>query len=372
MDNNAKDVMLAVFNSLNERPIAYHRAYARLTGSTTAGLLLSQLIYWSVKMGHAEFWKTNEELEEETGLSRKEMLSAKKKIVAYFKIQIKGIPAKTFYTLNLTVLIESLGELYGDNKQSQKGTTSSPKRGQLAVPKGDSHICITETTTETTDIEKDTPLSIPPVEHPSPGVDLEGESDSIKTLMGRFKEFWEAYPKKKSKGQAERAWKQIKPDQALLETMLGSIGVAKRSLDWQKEGGQYIPHPATWLRAKGWEDGKDVLPNAEGGVRSPQAIPVTPEVQDTIYRLTGRGIKVGPGEVRRIEALIKSEGCLPQDFRGNSFVLACEHALSEAKRRVAGILSTNELGRLASETLERLKRGQATELAGPPERRAGR
>jgi hypothetical protein len=29
---------------------------------------------------------------------------------------------------------------------------------------------------------------------------------------------------------------------------------AKRSRDWIKESGQYIPYPATWLNAKGWED----------------------------------------------------------------------------------------------------------------------
>ena len=24
--------------------------------------------------------------------------------------------------------------------------------------------------------------------------------------------------------------------------------------EWKKDGGKYIPHPATWLRARGWED----------------------------------------------------------------------------------------------------------------------
>jgi len=25
-------------------------------------------------------------------------------------------------------------------------------------------------------------------------------------------------------------------------------------VDWRKDSGQFIPHPATWLNAKGWED----------------------------------------------------------------------------------------------------------------------
>jgi hypothetical protein len=36
--------------------------------------------------------------------------------------------------------------------------------------------------------------------------------------------------------------------------MLLAIERAKTSKDWTKDGGQYIPYPATWLRAKGWED----------------------------------------------------------------------------------------------------------------------
>jgi len=70
-----------------------------------------------------------------------------------------------------------------------------------------------------------------------------------------FARFWAAYPKKKSKGQAEKAFAKIKPSEQLLVAMLAAIGQAKTSKDWTKDAGQYIPHPATWLNAKGWEDG---------------------------------------------------------------------------------------------------------------------
>jgi hypothetical protein len=36
--------------------------------------------------------------------------------------------------------------------------------------------------------------------------------------------------------------------------MLESLDRAKRSADWVKDAGQFIPYPATWLNAKGWED----------------------------------------------------------------------------------------------------------------------
>lgn len=67
-----------------------------------------------------------------------------------------------------------------------------------------------------------------------------------------FAEFWSAYPKKVAKGDAEKAWKKHKPD---LDRCLAALDIAKRSLDWTKDGGQFIPYPATWLNGKRWEDG---------------------------------------------------------------------------------------------------------------------
>lgn len=73
--------------------------------------------------------------------------------------------------------------------------------------------------------------------------------------MKSFPKFWDAYPKKKNKGDAEKAWKSVKPTDELLTQILEAVEVAKRGDDWRKESGKYIPYPASWLRAKGWEDG---------------------------------------------------------------------------------------------------------------------
>ncbi len=69
-----------------------------------------------------------------------------------------------------------------------------------------------------------------------------------------FDEFWESYPKKRRKGQAERAWVKTNPDDALFAQIIEGLERARKSRDWIKEGGQYVPYPATWLNAKGWED----------------------------------------------------------------------------------------------------------------------
>lgn len=69
-----------------------------------------------------------------------------------------------------------------------------------------------------------------------------------------FARWWDAYPKKRAKGDALKVWKALKPDAALVDRMVAAVDVAKATRDWQKDGGQFIPYPATWLRRQGWED----------------------------------------------------------------------------------------------------------------------
>ena len=69
-----------------------------------------------------------------------------------------------------------------------------------------------------------------------------------------FDAFWSAYPKKKARDAAKRAWNKRNPDQALLDTMLAAIRVQARSDDWVRGGGRFIPYPATWLNGARWTD----------------------------------------------------------------------------------------------------------------------
>jgi len=69
-----------------------------------------------------------------------------------------------------------------------------------------------------------------------------------------FAEFWSAYPLKKAKATAENAWAKLKPSAELQAAILSAIAAHKLSADWQRDGGQYIPHPTTWLNQRRWED----------------------------------------------------------------------------------------------------------------------
>lgn len=74
----------------------------------------------------------------------------------------------------------------------------------------------------------------------------------------RFDEFWQAYPKRVAKGDAKKAWLKLRPSKELLARIVKAIGEQKKSEQWRRDRGQFIPYPATWLRADRWEDEVEV------------------------------------------------------------------------------------------------------------------
>lgn len=77
----------------------------------------------------------------------------------------------------------------------------------------------------------------------------------------RFAIFWKAYPKKVAKDAARKAFEKREVDDSLLSTMLDAICAQSRSEGWQKDGGQFIPHPSTWLNEGRWQDEGVALPS---------------------------------------------------------------------------------------------------------------
>jgi hypothetical protein len=102
------------FESLLDRPIAFHRCFVTLTGSIPAALMLSQAIYWSKRTtkGSAWFYKTQKEWEEETGLSRTEQDSARRKLrdLGFWFEDRRDVPAKLYFRVDAQKLQSRLQE----------------------------------------------------------------------------------------------------------------------------------------------------------------------------------------------------------------------------------------------------------------------
>jgi len=101
----------------------------------------------------------------------------------------------------------------------------------------------TETETET-----ETEKRIPP----NP---LKNRSASSKTpaqhYAPEFEGFWSEYPRKTGKGGAYKAWGKANPP---LDACLCALVWQKKSDQWTRDGGQFIPLPATWINQRRWED----------------------------------------------------------------------------------------------------------------------
>ena len=77
-----------------------------------------------------------------------------------------------------------------------------------------------------------------------------------------FGEFWGAYPRKTAKANALKSWLKIKPDKPLAQRIILAVREQAKSPQWTRDDGQYIPHPATWLNQRRWEDETEPSPSA--------------------------------------------------------------------------------------------------------------
>ena len=77
-------------------------------------------------------------------------------------------------------------------------------------------------------------------------------------MLEEFEKWWKLYPRKLAKGDARKAWKQTAKIRPPMEKLVRALIVARASEQWTRDGGQYIPYPATWLRGERWDDVHEV------------------------------------------------------------------------------------------------------------------
>ena len=105
---------------LTDRPIAYHAVLAKAVGSATAGIFLSQLLYWTPRAHDKEGWiyKTQKDIYEETALTRWEQESARKVLrkagstpgrTGVLEEKRAGVPSRLYFRINMAAIVQLLG-----------------------------------------------------------------------------------------------------------------------------------------------------------------------------------------------------------------------------------------------------------------------
>jgi len=136
-----------------------------------------------------------------------------------------------------------------------------------------------------------------------------------------FLSFWAAYPKKKEKDAAWRAWqKAVK--KAEPKTIIDAVEKHKSSTEWQSG---YIKYPATWLNKGCWDD--EIAPQSTNnpalplGTNSGQTS-TTARLRRLEHRIIGDQ-EIDPYEIRDLSAVVSADA-LSYSKRVYDWLKTCE------------------------------------------------
>ena len=215
------------------------------------GELASEYSYWEIqdKLEDGYFYSTVDNIEENTTLSEYEQRKVMNKLkdMGIIEIKVKGLPAKRY----IRIIEEQLLEILSIN--TLKNSVSSSLKTQELLPeklKGNNN-----------NINKNKEIRINNNIYMSEGVE---KAEPVKDYEEKFNIFYKAYPKKVAKTKVLSWFKSNKPKDDLFELMMKKLEIFKKSYNWNKDNGQYIPNPTTWLNQKRWEDEIEITTNLGG------------------------------------------------------------------------------------------------------------
>lgn len=85
----------------------------------------------------------------------------------------------------------------------------------------------------------------------------------MEVILSDFDSFWQAYPNKKAKGAARRAF-----NTAIKRAEFGQIIAGLEAYKANKEPWRTWMHPATWLNGECWDDEYETAPEVAAAFRS--------------------------------------------------------------------------------------------------------
>lgn len=158
---------------------------------------------------------------------------------------VEPVPAKVaeLMTIPPDDAIDGVGDANGGPVES----TTSPDPDADVVDSGAGGSPLDSgTNTETKEITTETTIE-PPIP-PERGQVASAAPDGFR----RFWDAWPKHPRKVARRQCLRKWC-ANDLEASADRIVQAVEAAKRSRDWTKDGGQYVPMPLTWLNQGRWE-----------------------------------------------------------------------------------------------------------------------
>ena len=256
--NQTQSEIGKLVKELTERPIAVQPIYKKLTGSWSAAILISQIMYWSKKVDRA-FYKTDEEFAEELYMTQKEFRTAKEHLssVPFIRFFRAGQHGQTHYEVNYDLFVSTMKQCIEsltrpNGRIAQKGETQPAQMGEteavLTCPNGRilyTETTKTETTTENTFGENAKNSSTPKTE-----VEKLEAKRTRREYSRDFSDFWGMYGVG-SKSNAYSAWQKQNPTQEEQELIKSCIPEYKAyciSAERSFKDGQ------GWINGRFWEN----------------------------------------------------------------------------------------------------------------------
>ena len=169
-------------------------------------------------------------------LAKQTSLSCQQVRTALDHLMLTGEVTSTAYPKYRVITVVKYNDYQHDNKEVNKQSTSNQQASNKQSTSNQQH-----NKNNIKEIEEVEEHNNPPTRGP---VGVEDQ----------FEVFWSEYPRHDGKMNAKKAFIKLKPDGKLMNTIIEAIRKQKESWQWQKDGGQYIPYPATWLNGRRWED----------------------------------------------------------------------------------------------------------------------
>jgi hypothetical protein len=132
-----------VKDMLPNRVVGYSPDLARAVGGATIGLFLSQLLFLSDKGANPDGWiyKSEAEMGRETGLTKREQQTARRKLLSLGVIRIERRGFK--FTYHFKVIWERLYQVIAGSQQTQNVSTEKVERAQTVPTQSEQTVSTT-------------------------------------------------------------------------------------------------------------------------------------------------------------------------------------------------------------------------------------